>query len=101
MIPDIGTLSEKEFSRIDGAVSGNEDAAGHDVLAAGAAHPQNLPGVVDLDIAARHHGMNSWSPCRRVRATQHHPLRIIYAAAKLPSPFDAIAPVDRKRDALP
>src|ERR1700733_3517274 len=95
------TSPHEETARIDGAVRGHENITGDYVLAAGAAHPHHVPGIVNLDVGARHYHVYQRCACFGISASQHHPMRMVHTAAELPTPVDAVAAIDGGRDALP
>src|SRR5258708_6430164 len=80
---------------------GNEDVVRDDVLAAGALKPHHVPGVVDLGVRARPDQVNSRAGGFGIGASEQHPIRMIDAAAKLPSPIDAESAADRRGGSLP
>ena len=81
--------------------AGHEDVVCDDVLAAGSLQAHHVPGVIDFDLGARHHQMDAGAARFRIGASEHHPLRVIDAAAELPSPVDAIPALDRVCSPLP
>jgi hypothetical protein len=50
-----------------------EDVVGHHVLATCALQAHHVPGVIDLDLGARHHQMHGGAARLRVGASEHHP----------------------------
>src|SRR5882672_689448 len=79
----------------------NEDLMRDNVLAAGALKSHDVPGVVDLEILTRHDQVDARAVGFGIGASEQHPIRMIDAAAKLPSSVDAETAADRGGASLP
>src|SRR5579862_278737 len=95
------TFAGEQHSGVDGAMGGNEDVFGNNIFTSCSLQTHNVPGVVDLDLLARNHYMDRWTPRLRIGASQHHPVGMIDAATELPAAFDPVSSIDWMRSALP
>src|SRR5260370_28858374 len=96
----VRTRATKKRSRVDRAMLGNNDVMRNNILAAGALQAHHVPSVINLQVSTRHDNVNQRAAGRWVGASKHHPIRMIDAAAELPSPAHAEAAADWMRDSL-
>src|ERR1700679_1898097 len=101
MIKSMRTFAGEQHPGVDGAMSGNEDVFGNNIFTPRSLQTHYVPGVVDLDLFARNHYVNRWTPRLRIGASQHHPMGMIDAATELPAAFDPVSSIYWMCSALP
>src|ERR1700733_6124762 len=101
MIKSMRTFAGEQHPCVDSAMGGNEDVFGYNIFTSRSLQTPYLPGVVDLDLFARNHYVNRWTPCLRIGASQHHPMGMIDAATELPAAFDPVSSIYGMRSAFP
>src|SRR5258708_14571457 len=100
MFSCVRTRAAKKNPRVDRSMRWHKGVARQHVLAAGALQAHYVPGVINFEVSARHDDVDRRPMRRGVGASEDYPMSMIDAAAKLPSPFDAIAAISRARGSL-